>query len=56
MLTAVVVVMCVVQVVDVTTGAKFYGPGKMYHQFAGTVRSPCCLYCLYGLRFLGTHA
>lgn len=24
------------KVVDVTTGAKFYGPGKMYHQFAGT--------------------
>lgn len=26
------------QVLDVTSGAKFYAPGKTYHQFAGTVR------------------
>lgn len=34
----------VAQVLDVTSGAKFYGVGKTYHQFAGTVRL-CALTC-----------
>lgn len=28
------------QVLDVTSGAKFYAKGKSYNQFAGTVRWP----------------
>lgn len=36
-----------------TSGAKFYAPGKTYHQFAGTVRAAAACVLLVPMRKSG---